>query len=97
MKNLLSGISLLTCLAVAMPAAAQGRKPSRSAAPQFKAGQFEGIFFPDPSSQLKGTLPTQAVRPWRLQPPRRALRLVTRLPRHSALRMRTGTIWHGTS
>jgi len=34
-------------------------KPQRAIAPEFKPGQFDGIFFPDVKSVLKGELPRQ--------------------------------------
>ncbi|MEZ6134736.1 MAG: cytochrome c [Pirellulaceae bacterium] len=50
---------LLAILLVASPVVAQGKKPTRSAAPEFKPGQFDGVFFNDVSSVLKGELPTR--------------------------------------
>lgn len=38
-------------------ASAQSRKPTRSKPPEFKPGQFDGIFFTDVRSMLKGELP----------------------------------------
>jgi hypothetical protein len=37
---------------------AQGRKPTRAKPPEFKRGQFEGIFYSDVRSILKGELPS---------------------------------------
>lgn len=63
MHQLRATFLLLAAIAANLCAArAEGQtKPQRSTAPEFKPGQFDGVFFADVKSVLKGELPGQQV------------------------------------
>lgn len=56
------GIAILVAVTLLSVSHAQSRKPTRSKPPKFKPGQFDGIFYPDVQSVLKGDLPTARVK-----------------------------------
>lgn len=56
-------VALLLLSGICTTTWAQSIKPQRSAAPTFQPGQFDGIFFDDPASQLRGQMPSAASQP----------------------------------